>query len=301
VAAIGMALVVAGLAFKVSAVPFHMWTPDAYEGAPTPTTAFMAVVVKTAAFAVLARVLLVAFPLGSPLCAAPAGWVSILSGLAILTMILGNLAGLMQDNVKRLLAYSSIAHAGYILIGIVAAGAVRAEIPREAERLQADALGAVLYYLLAYTLATAGAFAIVSLGAKSNREVAAVADLNGFARRSPALGFAFLLCVLSLIGIPPTAGFFGKLYLFKLAVQVDLWPLAVVGVLTSVAAAYYYLRLLVAVYMREAESDDVAQAVATTRGRVGIAFATVLVVVLGLLPARYLSVATQSVLDLLRM
>jgi NADH-quinone oxidoreductase subunit N len=300
VAAIGMALVVVGLAFKVSAVPFHMWTPDAYEGAPTPTTAFMAVVVKTAAFAVMARVLIVAFPLGSPLCAAPAGWVSILTGVAILTMVLGNFAGLMQDNVKRLLAYSSIAHAGYILVGIVAAGAIRAETPLEADLFRADALGAVLYYLLGYTLATAGAFAVVSVCAKEHREVARVADLNGFARRSPGLALGFLLCILSLIGVPPTAGFFGKLYLFKLAVGAGLWPLALVGVLTSVAAAYYYLRLLVAMYMRDAESDDCATAVTTVRGRVGIAISAVSLVVVGLLPARFLSVATQSVFDLFR-
>jgi NADH-quinone oxidoreductase subunit N len=298
VAAVGMALVVAGLAFKVSAVPFHMWTPDAYEGAPTPATAFMAVVVKTAAFAVMARVLVVAFPLGSPLAAAPAGWVSILTGLAILTMVLGNFAGLLQDNVKRLLAYSSIAHAGYILIGVVAAGTIRAAVPREAELLRADALGAVLYYLLGYTLATAGAFAVLSICAKDRREPTKVSDLNGFARRSPGLALGFLVCVLSLVGIPPTAGFFGKLYLFKLAVQAGLWPLAVIGVLTSVAAAYYYLRLLVAVYMREAESDDVAVAVPTVRGRAGILVAALSLVLVGLLPARFLSVAAQSVFDL---
>ena len=301
VAAIGMALVVVGLAFKVSAVPFHMWTPDAYEGAPTPTTAFMAVVVKTAAFAVMMRVLLVAFPLGSPLSAVPAGWVPILTGLAILTMVLGNLAGLMQDNVKRLLAYSSIAHAGYILVGVIVAGAVRSPVPRVAERLQADALGAVLFYLVAYTLATAGAFAVLSICAKDHREPSKVADLHGFAVRSPGLAIAFLICVLSLMGIPPTAGFFGKLYLFKLAVQADLWPLAVIGVLSSVAAAYYYLRLIVAAFMRPAETDDVAVAAATTRGRLGIAAAALLVVVLGLLPSRFLSAATQSVFDLLRM
>ncbi len=298
---LALALLLVGFAFKVSAVPFHMWTPDAYEGAPTPTTAFMAVVVKSAAFAVMARVLIVAFPLGSPLSAAPAGWVSILTGLAILTMVLGNFAGLMQDNVKRLLAYSSIAHAGYILVGIVAAGAIRAETPLEADLFRADALGAVLYYLLGYTLATAGAFAVVSVCARRHREVARVADLNGFARRSPGLAFAFLLCILSLLGVPPTAGFFGKLYLFKLAVGAGLWPLAVIGVLTSVAAAYYYLRLLVAVYMRDAESDDCATAVVTVRGRLGIAVAAVSLVVVGLLPSRFLSVATQSVFDLFRM
>ncbi|MBI5500182.1 MAG: NADH-quinone oxidoreductase subunit N [Deltaproteobacteria bacterium] len=301
VAAIGMSLVVVGLAFKVSAVPFHMWTPDAYEGAPTPTTAFMAVVVKTAAFAVMMRVLLVAFPLGSPLSSAPAGWVSLLTGFALLTMVLGNFAGLMQDNVKRLLAYSSIAHAGYILIGVIVAGAVRSTVPRHAERLQADAVGAVLFYLVAYTLATAGAFAVLSICARDHREPTKVADLHGLAVRSPGLAAGFLVCVLSLVGIPPTAGFFGKLYLFKLAVQADLWPLALVGVLTSVAAAYYYLRLVVAVYMRPAETEDVAVAAPTARGRLGIAAAALLVVTLGLLPARVLSVATQSVFDLLRM
>jgi NADH-quinone oxidoreductase subunit N len=207
----------------------------------------------------------------------------------------------MQDNVKRLLAYSSIAHAGYILIGVIVAGAVRAEAAWYAQRLQADALGAVLFYLAAYTLATAGAFAVLSVCAREHREPTRVADLHGFAVRSPALAAAFLVCILSLLGVPPTAGFFGKLYLFKLAVQSELWLLAVVGVLTSVAAAYYYLRLLVAVYMRPAATDDHAVAVATVRGRVGIAAAALAVVVLGLLPGRLLSVATQSVFDLLRL
>ena len=300
VAAIAMVLVLVGLAFKVSAVPFHMWTPDAYEGAPTPVTAFMAVVVKTAAFAVLVRVLLVALPLGSPLTGAPAGWVSILTGLAVLTMVLGNFAGLMQTNVKRLLAYSSIAHAGYILVGVVAAGAVHAAVPHEARLVQADAGGAVLYYLLAYLLGTAGAFGVVSICARGHREATTLSDLHGFSRRSPLLAFAFLLFVLSLTGIPPMAGFFGKLYLFKLAVEVGLWPLAVVGVLTSVVAAWYYLRLVVAMYMREPESDDVARAVPSVRGWVGIGAAAVLVVALGVLPSRMLSVAVQSVYALLQ-
>ena len=184
---------------------------------------------------------------------------------------------------------------------VIVAGAVRSPVPRVAERLQADALGAVLFYLVAYTLATAGAFAVLSICAKDHREPSKVADLHGFAVRSPGLAIAFLICVLSLMGIPPTAGFFGKLYLFKLAVQADLWPLAVIGVLSSVAAAYYYLRLIVAAFMRPAETDDVAVAAATTRGRLGIAAAALLVVVLGLLPSRFLSAATQSVFDLLRM
>jgi NADH-quinone oxidoreductase subunit N len=299
VAAMGMVLVLSGLAFKVSAVPFHMWTPDAYEGAPTPVTAFMAVEVKTAAFAVLLRVLLVALPLGSPLTAAPAGWVPVLTGLAVLTMLLGNFAGLMQSNVKRLLAYSSIAHAGYVLVGVVAAGAVQAAVPHEARLLQGEAGGAVLYYLLAYALGTAGAFGVLSLCARGGREATTLADLHGFSRRSPLLAFAFLLFVLSLTGIPPLAGFFGKLYVFKLAVEAGLWPLALVGVLTSVVAAWYYLRLVVAMYMRDPESDDVATAVPSVRGWVGIGVAAVLVVVVGVLPSKVLSVAVQSVLALL--
>ena len=298
-AAIGMVLVLSGLAFKVSAVPFHMWTPDAYEGAPTPVSAFMAVVVKTTTFTVLVRVLLVVFPLDSPLTGAPAGWVPVLTGLAIATMVLGNFAGLMQSNVKRLLAYSSIAHAGYALVGVVAAGAVHAAVPAEGRWLQAEAGAAVLYYLLAYTVGTAGAFAVISICARGNREATAVADLHGFARRSPWLAFALLVFVASLLGVPPTAGFFAKLYVFKAAIEAGLWPLALVGVLTSVVAAWYYLRLIVAVYMREAESDDVATAVVSTRAWIGIAGAAVLVVAFGVLPSRVLSVAVQSVSALL--
>jgi len=295
-AGIGMVLVLSGLAFKVSAVPFHMWTPDAYEGAPTPVSAFMAVVVKTAAFAVLLRVFLVAFPLDSPLTAAPAGWVPLWTGLSVLTMVLGNFAGLMQSNVKRLLAYSSIAHAGYALVGVVAAGAAH---PAEGRWLQAEAGAAVIYYLLAYTAGTAGAFAVVSVCARRNREATAVADLHGFARRSPWAAFALLVFVASLVGVPPTAGFFAKLYVFKAAIEAGLWPLALVGVLTSVVAAWYYLRLIVAAYMREAESDDVATAVVSARARVGIGAAAFLVVALGVLPSRMLSIAVQSVSALL--
>jgi NADH-quinone oxidoreductase subunit N len=220
--------------------------------------------------------------------------VSILSGVAILTMVLGNLAGLAQRNVKRLLAYSSIAHAGYVLVGVIVAGAVPASSPALAAQVRAQAIAGVLYYLLAYTLATGGAFAVVSICARGNREPAEVDDLNGLATRSPGLACAFAVCVLSLLGIPPTAGFFGKLLLFKLAVQAGLWPLAVLGVLTSVAAAYYYLRLLAAAYMRAPETGDHAVAVASARGRLGIASAAVLVVALGLLPSRVLSVAVQS-------
>jgi NADH-quinone oxidoreductase subunit N len=299
-AAIGMALVVVGLAFKVSAVPFHMWTPDAYEGANTPTSAFMAVVVKTAAFAVLARLLLVAFPLGSPLSASPAGWVGILTALSVLTMILGNFAALAQRNVKRLLAYSSIAHAGYLLVGIVAAGAASGSSPAEAFRLRNEALSAVLFYLLAYTVATAGAFAAVSIAARRGREASTIEDFQGLSARSPAVSAAFAICILSLLGIPPFAGFFGKFYLFQLAVRADLVPLAVVGLLTSAVAAFYYLRLLVAVYMREPESEDHAVPVPTYRGALGLAFAALAVVALGILPGRVLSVALQSAVDIFR-
>ncbi len=299
VAAIGMVMVAAGLLFKVSAAPFHMWTPDAYEGASTPATAFMSVVVKTAAFAVLARVLLVAFPHGSALSSPPAGWAAILTGVAILTMFVGSLAGLAQENVRRLLAYSSIAHAGYALVAVIVAGAIRSPVSSEVAHVQVEAISGLLYYLLAYTAANAGALAVVSMCARGNREATTVSDLAGLATRSPLMALGFAVCVLSLTGIPPTAGFFGKFYVFRAAVQADMVPLAVIGVLTSVVAAYYYLRLLVAIYMREAEPEEAATPVPSAAGTLAVVASSLLVLAAGLFPSRYLSVAAQSVADML--
>ncbi|HET9599388.1 MAG TPA: NADH-quinone oxidoreductase subunit N [Anaeromyxobacteraceae bacterium] len=247
---VGLGLVAAGLAFKVAAVPFHLWTPDVYEGAPTPVTAFMAAGVKTAAFAVLTRLVIAAW--AGP--AGDAGLGPILTLLALLTMIFGNLLALPQRSVKRLLAYSSIAHAGYLLVAVVSAGAAGA---RE------SALSALLFYLAAYTATVVGAFAVVGAlerrGAAPGDEPADQWDLSrlaGLARRRPALAFAMAVFMLSLAGIPPTAGFVGKLLVFKAAVNAHAYGLAIAGVLTSALGAYYYLRVVVYMYMRAPEGVE---------------------------------------------
>jgi NADH-quinone oxidoreductase subunit N len=286
----GLGLVAAGVAFKVAAVPFHAWTPDVYEGAPTPVTAFMAAGVKTAAFAVLARIFLGA----SSGAAEPAGaFAGIVSALAVLTMIFGNLLALPQRSVKRMLAYSSIAHAGYLLVGVVSTGAAGA---RE------KALAGILFYLAAYSATAIGAFAVV--GATERRggaddEFPDTWDLDrfaGLAKRRPALAFAMAVFLLSLAGIPPTAGFVGKLYLFQAAVGAELYGLAIVGVLTSVMGAYYYLRVVVYMYMRPAEGETEALSGAAMAFALGAAVAVV--VVLGVIadPVVKLAQAASAIL-----
>ena len=248
----GVGLVGAGLAFKIAAVPFHLWTPDVYEGAPTPVTAFMAAGVKTAAFAVLTRVVLAVWAGGPSSTASSFG--GVISALAILTMLFGNLLAVPQRSVKRMLAYSSIAHAGYLLVGVVSAGAAGA---RE------SALEGLLFYLAAYTATVIGAFAVV--GALERHDDAAGAEapdawdlsrLSGLARRRPGLAFAMAVFMLSLAGVPPTAGFIGKLLIFKAAINAQVYGLAVVGVLTSALGAYYYLRVVVFMYMRAPEAGE---------------------------------------------
>jgi NADH-quinone oxidoreductase subunit N len=270
----GLGLVAAGVAFKVAAVPFHAWTPDVYEGAPTPVTAFMAAGVKTAAFAVLARIFLGATG-GSVLTAQSLA--GIVSALAILTMLFGNLLALPQRSVKRMLAYSSIAHAGYLLVGIVSAAVAGA---RE------KALAGLLFYLAAYSATAIGAFAVVGAverKATGDEEPADVWDVDrfaGLARKRPALAFAMAIFMFSLAGVPPTAGFVAKLYLFQAAVGAQLYGLAVVGVLTSVLGAYYYLRVVVYMYMRPAEGET--ETLSSTGMTVALGAAVAVVVVLGL-------------------
>jgi NADH-quinone oxidoreductase subunit N len=274
--AVGLGLVGAGLAFKIAAVPFHLWTPDVYEGAPTPVTAFMAAGVKTAAFAVLAR-LLVAVWGGSQANAVQFG--NVVTVLALLTMIFGNLLALPQRSVKRMLAYSSIAHAGYLLVGVVSAGAVGA---RE------GAISSVLFYLAAYTATVIGAFAVV--GALERRsapgeEPADTWDLSrlaGLGKRYPALAFAMAVFMLSLAGIPPSAGFIAKLLVFKAAIGAQAYGLAIVGVLTSALGAYYYLRVVVYMYMRAPEGAE--EATLSPVLNVALAASVIAIVVLGVGP-----------------
>jgi NADH-quinone oxidoreductase subunit N len=283
-ALLGVVLMLSGLAFKVSAVPFHMWTPDAYEGAPTPTTTFMAVAVKSAAFAVLLRVLLTAF--GTPeLTSFGAGWPPVIGALALLSMTVANLIAGRQQSVKRMLAYSSIAHAGYALVGLVAAGSDPA------------ASGSVLFYLLAYTVSTAGAFGALILCGSRGAEAVSYSDLAGIGKRHPPAALAFSLFLLSLAGAPPTAGFFGKLYVFQAAVDAELYVLVVVGLLNSVLGAYYYLRVLVYMYMREPEPGaPIATPMKSGYVSTALALSALFVLVLGLLPASSLDVANAAAL-----
>ena len=283
---IGVALILAGLAFKVSAVPFHMWTPDAYEGAPTPATTFMAVAVKSAAFATLLRVLLEAFG-DRTLASWATGWPPILALLALLTMTVANLIAGRQESVKRMLAYSSIAHAGYVLVGVVAT-----------TRAGADAQASVMFYLLAYTASTAGAFGALILCGSRGAEAVSFEDLAGIGKRHPAAALAFSLFLLSLTGVPPTAGFFAKFYVVKAAMGAGFYALAVVLVLNSVLAAYYYLRVLVFMYMREpAPGAPIARPMRSGYVAAALVVAGVLVVLLGLWPTTSLQIAAQAALQ----
>ncbi|HXF83500.1 MAG TPA: NADH-quinone oxidoreductase subunit N [bacterium] len=273
----GAALLLIGLAFKAAIVPFHAWAPDVYEGAPLPVTAYMAVIAKIGAFAALLRL----FP--GALAALAGQWREILVWLSLLTMVLGTLAALRQTGVKRLLAYSSIAHAGFLLIG-VAAGTDR------------GAWG-VAFYLLSYTLMTLGAFAVALHVTRNGAEADAISDLAGLASRSPALAAAMVVCMVSLAGLPPTAGFVAKFYLFSAALEADLTVLAVVGVLASAVSIYFYLRVAYTMFVG-APAPEVAVVGDRWLG-VGLLAALAGIVVLGVYPAP-LTAFVQQVAQVLR-
>jgi len=276
---IGFGLLVVGFGFKISSVPFHMWTADVYEGAPTSVTALIATGSKAAAFAAFLRLLL------ASLRPVQADWALLLWGMAVLSMTVGNVVALAQQNLKRMLAFSSIAHVGYMLVGIVAGGAL--------------GNGGVLFYLLVYTFTTAGAFGVILLLERGGEEAVRLEDTAGLANRHPLLGLALTIFLLSLIGIPPTAGFVGKFYLFGAAVRSGYYWLAVIGVLNSAIAAYYYLRVIVSMYMREPEGTPTS-VVPSFAGALALVVALWGVVQLGLLPAPLFDLAQSAVLPLLR-
>ena len=237
---VGVYFLLTGMLFKIAAVPFHMWAPDAYEAAPTPVTGLMAAGIKVAAVGGLVRLLGTAFA-NPGLALGHAGWVRVLGGVAFVTMTWGNLAALRQDNVKRMLAYSSIAHAGYLLIGLVALG----------QRVD-GAQPALLVYLAAYAFTTLGVFAVVAWVGRRDDERVLVHEWAGMARTRPAVALVMTVLLLSLAGVPPTGGFFGKFYVFRAAMQSpDLAWLVVAAVLNSLASVYYYLRIVVAMYFSE--------------------------------------------------
>ncbi len=276
---IGLGLLLVGFGFKIASVPFHMWAPDVYQGAPTSVTALIATGSKAAAFAALIRVLLTALRGAQP------DWTALLWVVAAVTMTVGNVVAIAQTNLKRMLAYSSIAHVGYMLIGVVAGGAAGA--------------GAVLFYLLTYTFTTAGAFGVVTLCERAGAEAVEVGDYAGLARRHPVLAAALGICLLSLVGIPPLAGFVGKFYLFAAAVRTGYLWLAVLGVLNSAVAAYYYLRVIVFMYMREPDGTGATLA-PSLAGGLALAIALVGIVLLGVVPAPFADLAQAAVAPLVR-
>jgi len=267
----GILLLAAGLCFKIAAVPFHVWTPDVYEGAPTPVTAFLSTASKAAAFAVFARVFYVAFH------DFHMSWGNVLATISALSMIVGNLAAITQDNVKRMLAYSSIAHAGYALIGIIAMSAI--------------GLTGVLIYTLVYVFANIGIWATVLMLRRHEYAGERVDDFEGLHRRAPFMAFAMFVFLLSLGGIPPTAGFLGKYYLFAAAVQAGYGWLAVIAVLMSAVSMFYYLRLVVAMYLRDGRDAEV---VMTPALRLVAGVALVVTLILGLYPPPLIEQAAQS-------
>ncbi|RYZ03601.1 MAG: NADH-quinone oxidoreductase subunit N [Myxococcales bacterium] len=279
---VALALSIAGLAFKVSAVPFHMWTPDAYEGAPTPATSYMAVAVKSAAFAVLLRVLIVAFG-DERLMSWGAGWPPVLALMAIVTMTAANVIAGRQDSVKRMLAYSSIAHAGYALVGVVAA--MRSE----------TGVASVLFYMMSYTVSTAGAFGALILCGRRGAEAVSYEDLAGIGRRHPPAALAFSFFLLSLAGVPPTAGFFGKFYVFSASIDAELYALTVIGLLNSILGAYYYLRVMVFMYMREPEPGaPIATPMKSGMVASALVIAAVFVIAIGVFPDTLLEMARAA-------
>jgi len=270
---LAVGLLAVGFCFKISAVPFHMWTPDAYEGAPTIVTAFMSTGVKAAAFAAFVRVFL------SPLEPLQAHWIPLLSAIAVVTMILGTVVGVVQTNIKRMLAYSSIAHAGYLMLGIIAANDT--------------GKAAVLFYLLTYAVSNLGALGIVALLGSAQHQHDQLRDFAGLWKSRPGLASLMTIFLLSLGGFPPMAGFIGKWYIFSAVVQEGHYALAIIGVLTSVVSVFFYLRIVVMMYMTE--GTEAVRPQLTAPAVAGLALATLAVFYLGVLPTRVLDLALASI------
>lgn len=265
----GIAMLIVGFGFKVSMVPFHMWTPDVYQGAPTPVTAFMSVGTKAAAFSAFIRVFLTAFP------EQHATWSWALAILAVVTMTLGNFAALRQLSLKRMLAYSSIAHAGYILVGLVGG--------------TAQSANAAIFYLFSYAFMNIGVFAVIIALEKANEDDALQNRAAGIGKRWPMLALVMAIFLFSLSGIPPLAGFFGKLFVFQAAVDGGFAWLAAIGMLNSAVAAYYYLRVTVSMYFEEPTSETLANGSRAATINIGLAVAAILTIVIGLYPGLWTS------------
>ncbi|MEZ5305652.1 MAG: NADH-quinone oxidoreductase subunit N [Pyrinomonadaceae bacterium] len=265
---IGAAMLIVGFGFKVATVPFHVWTPDVYEGAPTPITGFMAAGPKAAAFASFLRIFVLGFPIVAAGTVAESlhdSWITALAVIAILTTTVGNIAAVVQNNVKRMLAYSSIAHAGYALTGFVGAGVAMSEQAR------GEAIAAVAFYMLTYAVTNLGAFAVVTLLAQKNDRRTEFEDYNGIGFKTPVLSFTLSLFMLSLLGLPLTAGFIGKVLVFRPALEAGstlLTVMVIVAVVNTAISAYYYLRLIVVMFFRERTTEWVAPRIPAAIGAV---------------------------------
>ncbi len=257
----GILMLVVGLAFKISAVPFHFWAPDVYEGAPTSVTAFMSTIVKIAAFAAFFRLFATSFS------GVYAEWVDVIQVITVLTLLVSNITAVYQHSVKRMLAYSSVAHAGYLLISLVALNSISSS--------------SILYYVSAYALATLAAFTVL-INVESDDENAVIDSFNGLAKRNPYLAFCMAIGMLSLAGIPPLAGFFGKYYLFTVAFESGYVGLVLLAVFTSLVGVYYYFRIIVAMYLKSTEKT--ARIEVPRRHTVVLAICVLLSLILGVFP-----------------
>lgn len=261
----GIAFLTIGFCFKVSIAPMHAWTPDVYQGAPTPLTSFMATAVKVVSFAAFLRLIATKSLIGSQ------NLFDVLQWLAVITMIVGNVAAIIQNNFKRMLAYSSVAHSGYLLVGVITAGVSQSS---------AFAASSVIFYLFSYALMTLGCFALVSMMEKTEGSNIGIDELGGFAKNQPLLALCLTVFLLSLAGLPPTIGFFGKFYLFSSAMSEGLVWLGLWGVVNSVISVYYYLRPIVVMYMKEGDSDVADHSLYATT--VTIVIAAIFIVGLGI-------------------
>ncbi|MEU6681385.1 NADH-quinone oxidoreductase subunit NuoN [Streptomyces sp. NPDC046925] len=271
---IGAAMIVMGLLFKVGAVPFHMWTPDVYQGAPTPVTGFMAAATKVAAFGALLRLLYVVLP------GLRWDWRPVMWGVVILTMLAGAIVAITQTDIKRLLAYSSIAHAGFILAGVIA--------------MNPDGISSVLFYLAAYSFVTIGAFAVVTLVRDAGGEATHLSKWAGLGRRSPLVAAVFAVFLLAFAGIPLTSGFAGKFAVFKAAAEGGAGALVVVGVISSAIAAFFYIRVIVLMFFSEPKADGPTVAVPSPLTMTAIGVGVAVTLVLGVAPQYFLDLANQA-------
>jgi len=270
------ALMFVGFGFKISAVPFQIWAPDVYQGAPAPVSAFLSVGPKAAAFAILLRTYLTAF---APISER---WVPVVWVCALATMIVGNFAAIQQSNIKRLLAYSSIAHAGYVLVAVTAHSEVGS--------------AAAMFYLAAYAFTNFGAFAVVTHVARKGERFTKIEDFAGLAQRQPAMAAMLTIFLLSLIGVPLTGGFFGKFYIFKAALDANLVWLTILGLLNSAVAAYYYLRVLVVMYMKDPEAGVEVLPAAGPALKIAVYGSAIATLILGIFPSFVLDFASKAAL-----